>query len=81
MGMADTAGTNPNMPNSNGAYVNQNKTIGNVAKMSTKNIIVSDNAKSSMNTASEGVGKSSGKSSRSIEGGSISAIANMLREQ
>ena len=81
MGAADASGTTPNMPNSNGAYVNQNKTIGNIAKMSTKNIIVSDSAKSSMNMAGEGTKGSSGKNSQSIEGGSISAIANMLREQ
>ena len=81
MGAADASGTNPNMPNSNGAYVNKNKTIGNVAKMSTKNIVVSDSVKNSTDMVSEDSESTSLKESRSLEGGSISAIANMLREQ
>lgn len=81
MGAADAAGTSPNMPNGNGSYVNEKKTIGNVAKMSTKNIITNDTNKSTIDIsgADDYVAKNS--NSASIESGSIAAIANMLTNQ
>lgn len=76
MGAAQEAGTTPKVPN--GAYVNEKKTITNIAKLNTKRI-ETQGITSNQNSGSDSV-ETTGKDAGKTAGGSISAIANMLKD-
>lgn len=76
MGAAQEAGTNPKVPN--GAYVNEKKTITSIAKLNTKRI-ETQGITSNQNSGSDSV-ETTGKDAGKTAGGSISAIANMLKD-
>lgn len=76
MGAAQEAGTTPKVPN--GAYVNEKITITNIAKLNTKRI-ETQGITSNQNSGSDSV-ETTGKDAGKTAGGSISAIANMLKD-
>lgn len=76
MGAAQEAGTTPKVPN--GAYVNEKKTITSIAKLNTKRI-ETQGITSNQNSGSDSV-ETTGKDAGKTAGGSISAIANMLKD-
>lgn len=76
MGAAQEAGTTPKVPN--GAYVNEKKTITNIAKLNTKRI-ETQGITSNQNSGSDSV-ETTEKDAGKTAGGSISAIANMLKD-
>lgn len=76
MGAAEQSGTTPKVPN--GSYVNKNKNITNAAKINTKRIeYLESKVADSKEVLEKPVSKKKGNNSG---GGSISAIANMLKD-
>lgn len=75
MGAAEQSGTTPKVPN--GSYINKNKNITNAAKINTKRIeYLESKVDDSKEVLEKPVSKKKGNNSG---GGSISAIANMLK--